>query len=102
MSNILCTVERVQIGSLPHCLRHHAPANALGDAVKLTTMLEQFFSMGCFVEDAAIDSSVFPGLCLVFDLLRDKIEIGMGDYKFPSCGIGDDKPGLVEREVSLL
>lgn len=87
---------KVYTGSLPLALRHICPADALEDAKALTSFL-------CYTVDA---SSAFQGvlgaedcrgLSLVLDLLMDKINIGSGDYKFPTLGWGDDVPALAER-----
>lgn len=98
MSNALCTVETVQSKSLPHCLRHVTREDSLHDAVRLVKMLEEVFYMCECAKSDVLAPETFAGFRLVFDLLRDKLEIGYGEYKFPLCSISDDELSLVKRE----
>ena len=83
MSTKHTTAAKVRPESLPRCLRHGYSGSVLEDAKQLVIFLEEI--------------SGWLGLGLVLDLLRDKIEIASGEYKFPLSGSSSD-PVLVERE----
>jgi hypothetical protein len=97
---ILCTVKKVKADSLPHSLHHTGEGCAFLDAENLIAFLEEF-ACRCHMVDhngpeAFADARAWIGMELVLKLLRDKIEISTGKYKFPWHGDEDD-PALVKR-----
>lgn len=88
---ILCVLGKASADSLPVSLLHHSPVTALEDARALTVFLQ-----GVCAENS-VPTGGNEGLLLVLELLQDKLEIGMGRYRFPFLSHEDDAPALVER-----
>jgi hypothetical protein len=94
---VLCDVDEVYAGSLPHSLRHTFEGDALQEAASLVIFLRHVAfsfedkSEGLYEQGAS-------GLGIILDLILDKIEIGQGAYKFPRADISSDVPALVKRE----
>lgn len=87
----------VYCGSLPLSLRHTSPEDALKEAKEITQFLTH--TVDAFsTYSIGIDAEGRRGFILVLDLLRDKLDIGSGSYKFPFLGWGDSLPALAERE----
>jgi hypothetical protein len=93
-SRVLCTVEGVTPESLPLALRHGSKQDALRDAAEIVEFLEEFSLNGS--QDFCFGS--WNGFWHVLRLVRDKIEIGAGRYKFPLPTFESGAPSLVERE----
>lgn len=95
-------LPRATCRSLPHCLRHSLPEEALDDARGLVAFLRgmAFLQTVAVHHDAEMEMSAAAcrGLTLVVDLLTDKLDIAAGVYRFPSIG-GSDDPQLARREV---
>ena len=89
---LLCVVDKVSVDSLPVTMRHHAHSAALEDARALIVFLQ-----GVCAENA-VPTGGNEGLLLVLELLQDKLEIGMGRYRFPFLSHEDGAPSLVARE----
>jgi hypothetical protein len=85
---VLVNDEIVDMDSLPRSLRHIFEGEALREAIEIVDFLNAFGSNG----DRDWAFGAWNGLCHVLDLLRDKIEIGAGLYKFPMGCVGDDHP----------
>ena len=95
---ILVTEKEVACGSLPYSLRHGGPGYALEDARNLAQFLESVAFLEFVYKDGpAFEDNALEGRILVHKLLIDKIEIGMGVYRFPSLAHGAGLPALVER-----
>jgi hypothetical protein len=94
---VLCDVETVQVGSLPWSLRNSNSINALLDAKYLVSFLYAFASASENGVEGRYPAEAWLGMELVFHLLLDKIEISIGEYKFPMIGC-NDAPALVHRK----
>ena len=96
---ILAAETKVACESLPYSLRHIVPGCALEDARNLAQFLESVdFLELAYKGGPAFDDQAIEGRMLAHKLLIDKIEIGMGIYKFPFIAHGQEQPALVERE----
>lgn len=89
----------VRLSSVPRCLRHFHPNNALEEAEHLAAFLQNVVG-SLLIEGGGLpdnDGSDI-GLSLCFDLLRDKIAIASGELPFPTCGLPheEDLPPLWE------
>lgn len=87
----LTPAASVRLSSVPRCLRHFHPNNALEVAEYLAAFLQNV------VGSLLIEGNGLPnkdgsdmGLSLCFDLLRDKIAIASGEMAFPLCGPSHD------------
>lgn len=93
--HIMCKDSQVDSDSLPHSLRHSNNYNAIEHARYLAKFLKQV----CWAAEnnKFDDFTAWQGLELVLDLLQDKIDIGCGDYKFPTISYKNNAPCLVDR-----
>lgn len=86
--------------SLPRCLRHVCLDDAKMDAMKLLALLDEWVYRTDLATEAGcglnMTQEVAGGLALVLNLLRDKLDILWGDYRFPLNGCSD-QPDLAER-----
>jgi hypothetical protein len=92
---VLVDAEKVCPSSLPRSLRHSSKWDALREADEILAFLETFTLEEEDDKDFCFDD--WSGLRHVLDLVRDKIAIGAGEYKFPLSGSNYDDPLLVER-----
>lgn len=84
--------------SLPRCLCHFSREDALSDARALALFLQNVL---CREEEltSVEESKITIGALLCFDLLLDKIEIGMGEYRFPLRGDFAKEQCCLRREL---
>lgn len=91
----------VQTKSLPHCLRHGDSKDALRDAGNIVSFLDHFSYMAsCLAsgdDDLSMNESEVMGFSLLIRLLKDKLDIASGTYKFPFIAFDVDAPLLAER-----
>ena len=100
--HILVTADEVHCSSLPWSLRHCNLQAALEDARSLSVFLQEItFLASIFEDDEAFSEEGERGLMHVQRLLRDKLEIGMGVYKFPTISWSETSPELAAREENL-
>ena len=92
---VLVEQDKVYCPSLPRSLRHVSQHDALESARQLAILLYEitFLSRKDGLCEDAMD-----GLMNVQGLLLDKLETGMGAYKFPFLTWGDESSLLAERE----
>jgi hypothetical protein len=90
---VLVHADKVEDSSLPRSLRHASSGDSLREANELLVFMKDFTWVK---ENDDFTFEAWAGLRHVLDLVRDKIEIGAGLYKFPFAGDSDD-PALVER-----
>lgn len=90
------TPAKVQTSSLPWCLRHGCGT---------TEIIREARDIAVFLHDASLSEEygnrsnmgdAMNGLRLCYSLLIDKLDIAIGDYKFPVAGNSGD-PVLFER-----
>ena len=84
-------VDRVQASLLPRCLRHHAPAEAAGQAAALAAFLRNAL-LDCWREGSDMGEQERHGFLLCFDLLRDKLDMAAGKLPFPLAGVLGGRP----------
>lgn len=95
-------IPKAQADSLPYCLRHCNADAALDDARKLVSLLREvaFLNLIAAEKDEGGLCRDFPtagGFDLLLDLIRDKLDIASGHYRFPVVGWESDTPNLAER-----
>ena len=95
-------IPEAQAKSLPHCLRHVGTWEALEDARKLVFLLSEvaFLNLIAAEKDEGglcRDLPTAGGFDLLIDLIRDKLDIASGHYRFPVVGWESDTPNLAER-----
>lgn len=96
---LLVAVDQVSAQSLPWSLRHGSASDALEEALDLCIFLQDVTFLADNIKtDVPFNQAGMRGLMHVQSLLRDKLEIGMGVYKFPFLSWKDNAPALVERE----
>lgn len=78
-------MDRVRASLLPRCLRHHAPAEAAGQAAALGAFLKNALE-DCWREGSDMGDQEQNGFLLCFDLLLDKLDIAAGRLPFPLAG----------------
>ncbi len=90
--------ETFDPSSLPRCLCHFSRDDALRDARALTLFLQNTM---CREEEAPSveEGYIQMGASQCFDLLLDKIEIGMGEYRFPLRGDFGKEQCCLRREL---
>ena len=74
-------MDRVQASLLPRCLRHHAPAEAAGQAAALAAFLRNSL-LDCWREGSDMGEQEQHGFLLCFDLLRDKLDMAAGKLPY--------------------
>ena len=95
-------IPKAQADSLPHCLRHSGTWEALDDARKLISLLREVAFLNLIAAEKnegglCRDFPTAGGFDLLLDLIRDKLDIASGHYRFPVVGWGSDIPNLAER-----
>lgn len=94
---------KARMDSLPFSLRHCARWEALKHAQQLTALLDHVNFMQQIAAECSpgktiqIDWPSLQGMELVINLLRDKLDIAAGAYRFPFGGLAADYPKLAER-----
>lgn len=87
----LTPAASVRLSSVPRCLRHFHPNNALEEAEYLAAFLQNVVGSLLIEGDGLpVKDGSDMGLSLCFDLLRDKIAIASGEMAFPLCGPSHD------------
>ena len=90
--------DEVYAESLPRCLRHVRDTAPLEHALDIANVIHILY-MSIASESWAGQAKALQGMEHITALLIDKIEIGMGRYKFPRPSWKDEAPDLAEREA---